>query len=88
MSNLLHHRHLAKLDSLTNCPVCGAKRRLAYGGRKARRVIFECEASFVCDPNTEIRAMMPCPAPSELAANLLNHELIEEDASQSQAGAA
>ena len=87
MSTLLQKR-IAKLDSLPGCPVCGAKPRLSYGGHKKRRVSFECEAIFFVEPNTEIRVMVPCPAPSDTAALILNMEMGEADARAAKAGAA
>lgn len=88
MSTLLLQQQIAKLDGLPGCPVCGAKPRHRYGGHKNRRISFECEAIFIVEPNSEIRVMVPCPAPSDTAAMMLNAEILAEADRLAQAGAA
>lgn len=88
MSTIILQQRIAKLDSLPGCPVCGAKLRLSYGGHKNRRIVFECEAVFIAEPNAEIRTMMPCPKPSETAAMMLNKEIEAATARSAKAGAA
>jgi hypothetical protein len=79
MMDIMTSKRIAKLDSLTNCPCCGAPRGLALGGRKNRKVAFSCDAIFAVEPGQPIRCLLPCPGPSNTAADLLDREIIEAD---------
>jgi hypothetical protein len=72
-------KRIDKLDSLTNCPVCGSQPGLALGGRKARKRAFECGAIFYVSRGEAIGNLLPCPGPSNTAANLLDLEIIQAD---------
>lgn len=85
----LIHKQIAKLDSITNCPVCGSPRSYTLGGRKGRKLFFLCGSLFFCHPGAPIGALIPCPRPSETAADLLNLEIVQADhTDRMQAGAA
>lgn len=77
--DIMTSKRIAKLDSVTNCPSCGAKRDTALGGKKNRKVPFSCGAVFFVDPGQPIGCLLPCPAPSNLAADYLDREIIEAD---------
>ena len=72
--------HVAKLASLTRCPVCGTTYNdgLSYPVPDlfARRD-FICGAAFVT-ANARIVVATPCPAGSQVQADLLNHEVEEQ----------
>lgn len=67
------------LDALANCPVCGAKRGLSLGGRKNRKLSFDCGAIFFTMPGHPIDSMLPCPGPSNTAALLLDLGITEAE---------
>jgi hypothetical protein len=77
--DIMTSKRIAKLDSLTNCPSCGAVRRLALGGKKNRKVAFSCDALFYVEPGQPIGCLLPCPGPSNTAADLLNLEIVQAD---------
>jgi len=71
--------HVEKLASLTRCPVCGDPHNdgLSYTVPDlfARRD-FTCGAAFVT-ANARIVVATPCPAGSQVQADLLNREIEE-----------
>lgn len=71
--------HVAKLASLTRCPVCGGHRNdgLSYNvpGLFAH-VEFLCGGAFVT-ANDSIVIATPCPAGSQIQADALNREVEE-----------
>ncbi len=74
--------HVAKLTSLTRCPVCGGPRNdgLSYTYRAPThfaRVEFICDAAFVT-ANARIVVATPCPAGSQVQAMLINREVEAE----------
>jgi hypothetical protein len=77
--DIMTSKRIAKLDSVTNCPSCGATRDTPLGGRKNRKVPFSCGAIFFVDPGRPIGCLLPCPGPSNLAADYLDREIIEAD---------
>lgn len=77
--DIMTSKRIAKLDSLTNCPSCGGVRRLALGGKKNRKVAFSCDAIFYVEPGQPIGCLLPCPGPSNTAADYLDREIIEAD---------
>jgi hypothetical protein len=79
-------KRIAALDALNNCPVCGAKRGLSLGGRKNRKLSFDCGAVFFVMPGRAISGMLACPGPSNTAALLLDLAIAE--AEQPKVGAA
>lgn len=82
-------KRIDKLDSLTNCPVCGSQPGIALGGRKHRKRAFECGAIFYVLPGEAIGNLLPCPAPSNTAATLLDLEIVQADhVAAGKAGAA
>ncbi|WP_349433597.1 hypothetical protein [Pararhizobium sp. A13] len=75
----LTRKRIAKFDALSNCPVCGSKRGLALGGRKNRKLSFDCGAIFYVEPGQPIGSLLPCPGPSNTAAILLDLEIVQAD---------
>ena len=72
-------KRIAKLDSLGNCPSCGSARGLALGGRKNRKLSFDCGAIFFVEPGQPIGNLLPCPGSSNTAAILLDLEIVQDD---------
>ncbi|OJF91723.1 hypothetical protein AX761_21980 [Rhizobium sp. 58] len=77
--DLMTSKRIDQLDALTKCPVCGSARSQALGGRKNRKVFFACGSTFYCHPGAPIGSMLPCPAPTDTAATLLELEIVERD---------
>lgn len=72
-------KRIATLDALRNCPVCGSERGLSFGGRKNRKLSFDCGAIFFTLPGHPIASMLPCPGPSNTAAMLLDLSIVEAE---------
>lgn len=73
--------HVAKLASLTRCPVCGNPRNDGLSYRYFAPTVFAraeygCGAAFVT-ANARIVVATPCPAGSRVQADLLNREVEE-----------
>ncbi len=72
--------HVAKLASLTRCPVCGdpVNDGLSYTVPDVfARAEFTCGAAFVT-ANARIVVATPCPAGSQVQAMLINREVEEQ----------
>lgn len=72
--------HVNKLATLARCPVCGGDRddRLSYSATDFyTRADYVCGAAFVATHEDSIFVATPCPAGSQVQAELLNHEVEE-----------
>ena len=77
MTQIILAQRIAKLDELNRCPVCGSPLVQRCGGRKNRKMFFDCSAIFMVNPNAPIEALLPCPKPSVTAAMILDAEIHE-----------
>lgn len=72
--------HINKLATLARCPVCGGHRNdsLSYSVPDIfGRAEYACGSVFVT-ANARIVVATPCPAGSQVQADLLNREVEEE----------
>ena len=72
--------HVAKLTSLTRCPVCGNPRDDGHSHTVPdvfARAEFTCGAAFVT-ANARIVVATPCTAGSQVQAMLINREVEAE----------
>jgi len=72
--------HVAKLASLTRCPVCGDPRNDGHSYTVPNlfaRAEYTCGAAFAT-ANARIVVATPCPAGSQVQADLLNREVEAE----------